>query len=62
MIAFLGPIPKELVEREKQMRSLRWAPAVFNDNEVLCNSVAEFFGGPFLDDNGILPETPLRDK
>ncbi|KAI9708347.1 MAG: hypothetical protein M1820_004051 [Bogoriella megaspora] len=59
MIALLGPIAPELVEQEKRLRNLRWAPDVLNDNGVLCNSVAGFFGGPFLDNSGILPSIPL---
>ncbi|KAI1154449.1 putative serine/threonine-protein kinase [Nemania diffusa] len=52
MIALLGPPPKSLVVRERNMRHWRWSPEVRNHEGKLCNNAADFFGGPFFSDDG----------
>jgi serine/threonine-protein kinase SRPK3 len=55
MVALLGPIPQELIEKEKLMRTIRWRPKALNDDGILCDNIADFFGGPFFDDCGKTP-------
>lgn len=52
MIALLGPVPKSLVDRERNMRHWRWSPEARNHEGKLCNNAADFFGGPFFSDDG----------
>lgn len=52
MITLIGDIPPLLIERERQMRHWRWSPPAVNPNGKLCNNVAEFYGGPFLAEDG----------
>ncbi|KAL2355760.1 kinase-like domain-containing protein [Cryomyces antarcticus] len=52
MIALLGPVPKTLVEREKNMRHWRWSPEARNHEGKLCNNAADFFSGPFFSNDG----------
>ncbi|OAA55831.1 Protein kinase-like domain protein [Niveomyces insectorum RCEF 264] len=52
MVALLGPMPPELVRREKLTRHWRWQPEIRNAQGALCNSAAAFFGGPFLTEEG----------
>ncbi|KAK0110375.1 hypothetical protein ONS96_001990 [Cadophora gregata f. sp. sojae] len=52
MIALLGPVPAVLIQRERDMRHWRWSPEALNPEGRLCNNAAEFYGGPFFDDNG----------
>ena len=52
MFSILGPIPRELIQREREMRDWRWSPKAVNSQGKLCNSAADFYGGPFIDDNG----------
>ncbi|EPE36816.1 Protein kinase-like (PK-like) [Glarea lozoyensis ATCC 20868] len=48
MIDLLGPVPKVLIERERNMRHWRWSPEARNPEGKLCNNAADFFGGPFF--------------
>jgi serine/threonine-protein kinase SRPK3 len=41
-----------LIQREKDMRQWRWSPDARNLEGKLCSNAAEFYGGPFFDDNG----------
>jgi serine/threonine-protein kinase SRPK3 len=50
MYSILGPLPVELIQREKEMRHWRWHPEIENAKGKLCNNAAEFFGGPFIND------------
>lgn len=50
MIALLGPVPKPLIEREKNMRHWRWSPEARNHEGKLCENAADYFGGPFFSD------------
>lgn len=52
MIALLGPVPPALVQREKAMRHWRWKPAVPNPQGNMSSNAAEFYGGPFFNDDG----------
>ena len=52
MIALLGPMPKALVERGSSMRHWRWSPETLNQEGKLCNNAIDYFGGPFLSDDG----------
>jgi len=54
MIALLGPVPPVLIQRERDMRHWRWSPAVLNPEGRLCSSAAEFYNGPFFNDEGVL--------
>lgn len=53
MISLIGPIPRELVQRERAMREWRWAPEALNSQGKLCNNAVDFYGGPFIDDDGM---------
>ncbi|GKZ22375.1 hypothetical protein AbraIFM66951_011542 [Aspergillus brasiliensis] len=52
MIAFLGPPPQELIAREKEGLHRTFGIRLRNPDGKLCNSPAEWFGGPFFDENG----------
>lgn len=52
MIALFGPIPQEIVDRERKMRQWRWAPEVVNAKGEVCSNAADFYGGPFFNGNG----------
>jgi serine/threonine-protein kinase SRPK3 len=54
MIALLGPIPAVLIQRERDMRHWRWNPEMLNPEGRLCGSAAEFYSGPFFNDEGVL--------
>lgn len=55
MIALLGPVPRTLIQREKEMRRWQWSPKVRNTRGELCSTAAEFYGGPFFADDGRTP-------
>ncbi|KAF2461412.1 kinase-like domain-containing protein [Lineolata rhizophorae] len=52
IIALLGPVPPGLMKRERNMRHWQWALDAVNAKGKLCNNGADFYGGPFFDDNG----------
>lgn len=52
MSSLLGDIPNSLVSQERKMRDWNWSPAAANADGKLCRNAAEYYGGPFLDDNG----------
>ena len=52
IIALLGPLPPVLIQRERDMRHWRWSPEALNPEGRLCSNAAEFYSGPFFDDNG----------
>ncbi|GAT22731.1 hypothetical protein RIB2604_01601460 [Aspergillus luchuensis] len=52
MIAFLGPPPRELIAREKEGLNRTFGIGLRNPEGKLCNSPAEWFDGPFFDENG----------
>ena len=51
MIAIIGPVPPELVEREKAWRWWWCGDEILNSNGQLCGNAAEFYGGPFFTDD-----------
>ncbi|KAM5434748.1 hypothetical protein MferCBS31731_006520 [Microsporum ferrugineum] len=53
MISLLGPPPKELIDRERDGISWKWAPAAQNESGKMCNTASEWYGGPFFGGNGI---------
>ncbi|QDS73271.1 hypothetical protein FKW77_004841 [Venturia effusa] len=59
MIALLGPVPPELVKRERSMRHWQWTPSAVNAKGKPCNRTADFFGGPFFGDDGDFLDTNL---
>ncbi|KND88083.1 Serine/threonine-protein kinase SRPK [Tolypocladium ophioglossoides CBS 100239] len=52
MVALLGPVPEALLQRQRDMAHWRWAPAALNPKGILCNNAADYFGGPFFDNDG----------
>ncbi|KAM5453273.1 hypothetical protein McanMca71_004361 [Microsporum canis] len=52
MISLLGPPPKELIDRERDGISWKWAPAAQNESGKMCNTASEWYGGPFFGENG----------
>lgn len=52
IISYLGPPPRELVMRERQCRGVMASESVINSQGKLCNTVCEYWGGPFFDDDG----------
>ena len=54
MFALLGPVPPELIAQERIMRHRRWDMPVLNHKNELCYNVADYYGGPYFDDNGTL--------
>jgi hypothetical protein len=54
MIALLGPLPKELLDREKLWSDVEWDHAVQNPDGKLCQTAREYFGGPFFNSEGKL--------
>lgn len=48
MIALLGPPPRELVQRELEMRRWNVAPAVENDDQTSCHKAYQYYKGPSL--------------
>lgn len=72
MVALLGDPPKEVIRRERALRDHRLERPVINLRGKQCNTMNEFWGGPFFDDNGklfspnasrpaaILPISPTR--
>jgi serine/threonine-protein kinase SRPK3 len=54
MIALLGPVPPVLIQRERDMRQWQWSPEALNPEGRLCSNAAEFYGGPFFNNNAAL--------
>ncbi|KAI1124909.1 putative serine/threonine-protein kinase [Nemania abortiva] len=52
MVALLGPIPPELIAREKEMREWELDEKVENPSGRLCKNITEYLGGPFFTDDG----------
>ncbi|KAI9741406.1 MAG: hypothetical protein M1834_003123 [Cirrosporium novae-zelandiae] len=48
MIALLGPPPKILPEREKQLSGIKWSHPVTNPEGKLCQTPREYYRGPFF--------------
>lgn len=52
MIGTLGPVPEALIRKEREMRNWTWMPEALNAQGTLCNTVVDFYGGPFFSDDG----------
>ncbi|KAK2591447.1 hypothetical protein QQS21_010856 [Conoideocrella luteorostrata] len=52
MIALIGPVPDVLLQRQRDMRHWCWEPDIPNPQGKICNNAADYFGGPFFDDDG----------
>ncbi|KAH0591961.1 hypothetical protein MHUMG1_10336 [Metarhizium humberi] len=52
MIAFIGPVPRRLIQRQRDMRHWCWEPRIPNAKGDMCNNAEDYFGGPFFDDHG----------
>lgn len=61
MIGILGPVPKKLLEKEREMRYWRWMPEVVNAEGKHCDNVIDYYGGPFFADDGE-PQDPSSDE
>lgn len=52
MVSLLGDPPKQLIRRERILRDHRLEKPVINLRGETCNTMNEFWGGPFFDDDG----------
>ncbi|KAK2850744.1 hypothetical protein FQN49_005361 [Arthroderma sp. PD_2] len=52
MTALLGPPPQELIRREREGMGPKWDSPVKSPTGEMCSSAAEWYGGPFFDQNG----------
>ena len=57
MIALLGVPPKLLIDREMQWSEVQWSHAVPNSEGKLCQNTREYYGGPFFNSEGMLPQS-----
>ncbi|EGC45498.1 protein kinase [Histoplasma capsulatum var. duboisii H88] len=53
MIGFLGPPPRELVEKARSMSGQQWPEPIKVEDDEICASAMEYFGGPFFDGDGM---------
>ncbi|KAJ6084465.1 protein kinase domain protein [Penicillium sp. IBT 16267x] len=53
MIAYLGPPPIEVIQRYQYMRDYSWPEPVRREDGRVCETMEEYFCGPFFEDNGI---------
>ena len=60
MIALFGPPPPEIIERYQYMQGYTWPEAVRREDDQVCKTAEEYFGGPFFDDQGISQIPPSR--
>jgi hypothetical protein len=54
MIALLGPPHPEVIQRYQFMREYSWPQPVRREDDRLCETAEEYFGGPFFDNNGMI--------
>jgi hypothetical protein len=52
MIALLGPPPKKMLVMSDSMTQFEWSPAITDEKGKIYKNNREYFGGPFLDDEG----------
>ncbi|QLI74801.1 Dual specificity protein kinase CLK2 [Metarhizium brunneum] len=52
MIALIGPVPRRLIQRQRDMRHWCWEPRIPNAKGDMCNNAEDYFGGPFFDGHG----------
>ncbi|PNY20667.1 Serine/threonine-protein kinase SRPK [Tolypocladium capitatum] len=48
----LGPAPRHLVRPSMSMLTRRWQPAIRDGEGKVCNTVRDYFGGPYYDADG----------
>ncbi|KAF3479748.1 uncharacterized protein GIQ15_06724 [Arthroderma uncinatum] len=67
MIALLGPPPLALISRIQSMAGYKWPESIKREDGELCESAAQYFGGPFFDKDGkflhedLIPNRKLED-
>ncbi|PLN81869.1 kinase-like domain-containing protein [Aspergillus taichungensis] len=49
MIALFGPPPPEIIQRYQYMREYSWPEPVRREDNKICETAEEYFGGPFFD-------------
>jgi hypothetical protein len=54
MIALLGPPHPEVIQRYQYMREYSWPQPVRREDDRVCETAEEYFGGPFFDNNGMI--------
>lgn len=54
MTALLGSPPKTLVDRENGWSDVKWSRAAANAEGELCWTAREYYGGLFLDTEGMI--------
>lgn len=54
IVSLLGETPETLVKRERLYRKARLGRTVLNVRGEACETMNEFWGGPFFDDGGTL--------
>lgn len=52
MVSLLGDPPEELVKRERFFRNHQLKSPITNRCGKKCNTMNEYWGGPFFDDDG----------
>jgi hypothetical protein len=54
MISILGDPPEILVQRERMCRKAKLGKVIINQKGKQCETMNEFWGGPFFDNDGTL--------
>ncbi|GAB1319137.1 non-specific serine/threonine protein kinase [Madurella fahalii] len=62
MVSLLGDPPKEVIRRERMLRNHQLEQPVINLRGKTCNTMNEFWGGPFFDDDCQINRKDLIDK
>ncbi|EEP78461.1 predicted protein [Uncinocarpus reesii 1704] len=67
MIGLLGPPPQKIVTMSLERSQWSWGIEILNSEGKLCQNARDYFGGPFLNDNGkfrypdLVPKMALED-
>ncbi|GAB0144777.1 hypothetical protein EsHS_00005234 [Epichloe bromicola] len=61
MVSLLGEPDEELIKRERFFRNYRLEKPVVDPRGKECNSMNEFWGGPFFNDENLVKRTRLAD-
>ncbi|KND93999.1 Serine/threonine-protein kinase AFC3 [Tolypocladium ophioglossoides CBS 100239] len=62
MVSLLGDPPRELIRRERALRNHQLERPVINPRGNECNTMNEFWGGPFFDDDDQVFRRELVDR
>lgn len=63
MVSVLGSPPEALILRERMCRKVKLGRVVMNQKGKECETMNEFWGGPFFDEDGACDVlSGLRDK